>query len=401
MKRRLNIFAGDAALWVIFLLLSGISLIAVYSTIGMMAVTTYSTSPTAQFFRHLVFVLATYVVVIILSHTNYRIYAKLSKWALLLAVALLAVLLAGGGRRMNLVVASFQPSEIAKVAVVVFLARSLAHNKETLNENRTLLAVSAPVLVVAGLVLPSNLSMSIIILVTCFFMLFYGGMESKRWWKWFAILSVVAAGGFVFLYNFGDQVDWARSSTWGHRLQNWLNPDPSELTQENIARMAVARGGLFGTGIGTTIHGRLATQAYNDFIFSFIIEEKGLIAAIFIFSLYALFFFRCIRIASHCKGTFGGMCVAGIGTLVLVQALINMSVAVSLLPVTGQPLPFISYGGSAYLCMGCGLGIIQAVAADNKKQTRIARQAERTADPEKGETPETDSQNKQQTNEKS
>jgi len=187
---------------------------------------------------------------------------------------------------------------------------------------------------------------------------------------------VMAVVGFVILYLVGDKMDMARTSTWGHRLQAWMHPNPNELTQENMARMAVARGGFFGTGIGTTIHGRLMTQAHNDFIYAIIIEETGLLSAILIFLLYALFYFRCIRIATRCNGLFGSLCVAGLGTAIFLQAIVNMSVAVGVLPVTGQTLPFISYGGTAYLFLGCGVGVIQAVAADNKRQERLAKKAE-------------------------
>ena len=137
-----------------------------------------------------------------------------------------------------------------------------------------------------------------------------------------------------------------------------------------MARMAVARGGFFGCGIGTTIHGRLMTQAHNDFIYAIIIEEAGTLSALIIFALYAWFYFRCIRIATACRGPFGSLCAAGLGTLIFLQAIINMAVAVGVLPVTGQTLPFISYGGSAYLFLGCGIGVIQSVAFAGKKLQR-------------------------------
>ena len=191
------------------------------------------------------------------------------------------------------------------------------------------------------------------------------------WWKGVAVMAIAAVVMFVVLYFVGDKMDVARSGTWGHRLQNWLHPNPDELSQENMARMAVARGEFFGCGIGSTIHGRLMTQAHNDFIYAIIIEEAGMLAAIAIFALYVLFYFRCIHIARHCKGTFGSLSVAGLSTMIFLQALVNMSVAVGVLPVTGQTLPFISFGGTAYLFMGFGVGVIQSVAADNKKKMKL------------------------------
>ena len=273
-------------------------------------------------------------------------------------------------------VGRFQPSEIAKVALIVFVARSITLNREKLDDSRTFYWLLVPVVVTCALVMPENLSTGILIFLACYIMLFFGGVNKRMWWRGMGALLAVAVVGFIVLYLVGDKVDMARSSTWGHRLQAWMHPSPDELTQENMARMALARGGFFGTGIGTTIHGRLMTQAHNDFIYAIIIEEAGTLSAILIFLLYALFYFRCIRIASRCNGLFGSLCVAGMGTVIFLQAIVNMSVAVGVLPVTGQTLPFISYGGTAYLFLGCGVGVIQAVAADNKRQERLAKKAE-------------------------
>ena len=159
-----------------------------------------------------------------------------------------------------------------------------------------------------------------------------------------------------------------RSSTWGHRLQSYFeDPDPTVITQENMARMAIARGGVFGKGPGNTIYARLMTQSHNDFIYAIIIEEWGMLGGLLVFILYSIFYFRCIRIAWRCNGRFGALAVVGMGTVIYLQALANMCVAVGALPVTGQTLPFISYGGTAYLFLGCGLGVIQSVAADGEK----------------------------------
>ncbi len=381
MRRKLNILAGDKALWVIFFLLSGISLVAVYSTIGLSAIVDLNSTPMHIFCRHLGFVVATCIAVVLLSHVNYRRFAPLSKWVLYLSVIALVVVLIMGTERWLVIphVTRFQPSEIAKVALIVFIARAIALNKDPLDDNRTFVKLLFPVFVVFLLVTPSNLSTGILILLASYILLFFGGVNKRLWWRSLIVVLLIALAAFLFLYYVGSHIEVGRIPTWSHRLQSWVHPNPDELTQENMARMAVARGGMWGNGIGTTIHGRLMTQAHNDFIFAIIIEEAGLLAALAIFALYAWFYFRCIRIATACKGQFGSLCVAGIGTLILLQAVINMSVAVGLLPVTGQTLPFISYGGSAYLFLGLGLGVIQSVAFDNKRQARRAKAEEMKA----------------------
>ena len=376
MKRKLNILAGDTALWVIFILLSGISLVAVYSTIGLSANTVMESTPMHVFFRHMGFVLATYVVIIIMSHINFRYFSRPSLWFFCLSIVLLLLVLLFDDQRRWLdlpYMPRFQPSEIAKVVLLVFTARNIALSRDRLQEKTTLYLLLLPVVIITLLVAPSNLSTGILIFLSCYILLYFGGINKQLWWRGMAIFAALAVVTFILFYLVGDKLDLFRTSTWGHRLQSWLHPNPNELTQENMAHMAVARGGLFfHNGIGTTIHGRLMTQAHNDFIFAIIIEETGSLVGAFIFALYAWFYFRCIRIATRCQVFFGSLAVAGIGTMIFLQAVIHMCVALGVLPVTGQTLPFISYGGTAYLFMGLGIGVIQAVAADNKRQARLA-----------------------------
>jgi len=374
MKRKLNILAGDTALWVIYILLSVISLVAVYSTIGYSAIVDSGTTPMAMFFRHVVYVGISFLVIIGLSRFDYRKFAKPSQWVFYVTVVLLVLVAVQHERWMRMGSMTFQPSEFAKVVLMVYMARNIALKRDMLDDKKCFWKLLVPMFIVCACVAPGNLSTALLIFVSGYILLFFGNVNRTMWWKGFFLFLVLGIIGFVIIYFFGDKMDLFRTSTWGHRLQAWLNPNPDELTQENMARMAVARGGFTGNGIGTTIHGRLMTQAHNDFIYAIIIEEVGTLGAIAIFLLYALFYFRCIRIANACNGLFGSLCVAGIGTVIFLQAVINMSVAVGVLPVTGQTLPFISYGGSSYVFLAFGVAVIQAVAIDNKKQRRLAQQ---------------------------
>lgn len=383
MKKGSRIFVGDRVLWIIFALLCGISLVAVYSAIGFSAIAKSNSTPGHIFLKHAVIVAVTWLCVLVLAHINYRYFSKPSKALFFIVLALLfAVLLVGReGRWFNLFGMSIQPSELAKIVLVVFLANRINANRDHIEEKQTFIVLLVPIILICFLVGIANLSSAILILVASYFTIFFGGVDRHLWWKYFIILAGLAIVGFVILYFVGDKLDVARSSTWGHRLQSWLHPNPNELTQENMVRMAVARGGFLGAGVGTTIHGRLMTQAHNDFIFAVILEEKGMLAGICIFALYCWFYLRCIRIATRCQGIFGSICVAGIGTIIFLQAITNMAVAVGLLPVTGQTLPFISYGGSAYIFLGCGIGIIQSVASDNRKKELAIAKQENTQDP--------------------
>ena len=382
MKRKLNILSGDKALWVIFFLLSGISLVAVYSTIGLSAIADLNSTPMKIFFKHLAFVLFTYFAIIFISHIKFTYFAKPFRWIFYASlVMMLIVMIMHTGRWLIIPhVGSFEPSEIAKVALVIYLARTVSVNRNQLTDPHTFYILLIPIVITCVLIVPENLSTGILVFLTGYLTIYFGGVNRKMWWKGLGLLLIGAVVVFLFLYFAGDKTGVGRIPTWSHSLHSWINHNPDELTQENMARMAVARGGLFGNGIGTTIHGRLMTQAHNDFIYSIIIEEAGTLAALAIFALYAWFYFRCIRIATATHSIFGSLCVAGIGNLIFLQAIINMAVAVGVLPVTGQTLPFISYGGSAYLFLGCGIGVIQSVATENRKQLRQAKLAEKRAE---------------------
>lgn len=372
-RKLLNPFKGDKAIWFIFLLLAIISLISVFSSIGYSAALS-GKSPEQVFVRHLIFVVLTFVVVILLSNFNYRRFSGISWLGYLLSLGLLVAVLvighksndAGSGmsRWLQLpLVGRFQPSELAKIVIVVYLARLLTQEKNNLKEWTTFRNILIPVLILVALVVSENLSTALIIFFICFAMIRIAPINVNHWRL--TILGLVVLGALALLI--GDKMNipfLARSGTWSSRIDNWLNFNEDELSQESMARMAVASGKLFGVGIGSTIQARLMTQANNDLIYSIIIEETGMVGGLVVFLLYLYLYVRCIKIAIKCKGDFGRMTVVGLGTLIFLQAAIHMSVSVGALPVTGQTLPLISSGGTAYLCMGLALGIIQSVAYD-------------------------------------
>lgn len=384
-RKLLNPFKGDKAIWFIFLLLAIISLISVFSSIGYSAALS-GKSPEQVFVRHLIFVVLTFVVVILLSNFNYRRFSGISWLGYLLSLGLLVAVLvighksndAGSGmsRWLQLpLVGRFQPSELAKIVIVVYLARLLTQEKNNLKEWTTFRNILIPVLILVALVVSENLSTALIIFFICFAMIRIAPINVNHWRL--TILGLVVLGALALLI--GDKMNipfLARSGTWSSRIDNWLNFNEDELSQESMARMAVASGKLFGVGIGSTIQARLMTQANNDLIYSIIIEETGMVGGLVVFLLYLYLYVRCIKIAIKCKGDFGRMTVVGLGTLIFLQAAIHMSVSVGALPVTGQTLPLISSGGTAYLCMGLALGIIQSVAYDvNLSESKKAPKA--------------------------
>ncbi len=372
-RKLLNPFKGDKAIWFIFLVLAIISLISVFSSIGYSAVISDRT-PEQAFIRHLMFVVATFVVVILLSNFNYRKFSRASWFGYIISIALLIAVFvighksndAGSGMSRWLMlplVGRFQPSELAKVIVIIYLARLLAQEKDNLKEWTTFRNILIPIFIITALILSENLSTAIIIFFVCLAMLRIAPINVKHWRL--TLLALIVCGALALVVGEKMNIPFlARTETWNSRIDNWLNFNDQELSQESMARMAVASGKFFGVGIGSTVQARLMTQANNDLIYAIIIEESGMLGGIIVFLLYVYLYIRCIKIAMRCKGDFGRMTVIGLGTLIFLQAAIHMSVSVGALPVTGQTLPFISSGGTAYLCMGLALGVIQAVAYD-------------------------------------
>ena len=158
-----------------------------------------------------------------------------------------------------------------------------------------------------------------------------------------------------------------RSGTWYSRVNLWLNSDREEITQPNTATMAIATGGLLGKGIGNTTQGRFLSESHNDFIFAIILEEGGIIFGIVVAGLFFVLFYRSLKISRNARGLFGRYASVGIGFMIVFQALVNMMVATGLLPVTGQTLPFISYGGTSLLVSSAALGIMLNISVESAK----------------------------------
>ena len=362
-----NVFKGDIAIWIIYLVLSIVSLTSVFSSIGLYAIDDYGSTPLHLFLKHGLFVIAAYVLIIMITPVKTNTLYKMANIVFAASLILVVYALVLRTRWIELFGIRFQPSEVVKLGLVMFLARIMHQHQDELDDNKFFIILVIVVGAASALIMPENLSTAILIFTACMFAMFFGGIQLKNWMKVMAVMALVGVLALFVFYKFGDQIAFFRSSTWGSRIEHWLHPS-TDLTQENMAKMAIATGGFGGKGIGETIQARLMTQAHNDFIFAIIIEEMGAWFGVFIFALYTVFFRRCIKIVTRCKETFNAVLVAGIGSIIYLQAIINMSVAVGLLPVTGQTLPFVSYGGTAYLILSGGIGMIQCVAYNTKKQ---------------------------------
>jgi len=377
-------FKGDPTIWWCVFALSIISSIYVFSAIGRVA----SSAPVWAWMKHMGFVVLGWTSALGLCRVNYRKFAKISKYALWAAIGLLVLAMALGGRWLHVGSSSFQPSEFAKIALIVSIAKLLATNTSKLNDLDFFIKLTAIMLGVVAVILKDNFSTAALVCIICFLMMFFGGINLKYWWRLVSVLTLVTV---IFLsYSYFDykskveaqetvessQRVLERGETWSHRVYTWVTNDHDEANQINMARTAIARGKIKGVGVGSTVIARLLPQSDSDFIYAIIIEESGFALGIFLLFIYALLCLRCIKMSDRCTGTFGSLLLGGLGSYIFIQALVHMSYNVGVIPVTGQTLPFVSHGGSSQWMFGVALGIIQSVCSDVRAKEQERKEEE-------------------------
>jgi cell division protein FtsW len=378
-----KLFRGDVAVWIIYMLLCGFSIIEVFSATSTLAYR-YS-NIWIPITRHATFLLVGFLLILGLVHIHHK-YFSLGILLMPLSIILLFITFIWGidqndaNRRLDLFGTPFQPSEIAKLASIIFVAYYLS-TKEKYYYLYILVGVGA----VCGLIFPSNLSTSLILGTVCFCMLFIGQVPWQRLLRLVLVLTIL---GTVFIMLLAvvptDTVGnyLPRAITWQKRVhsftQNVKKPDPNSSNNTTIqtnsddyqvihAKIAIARGGIIGKGPGQSIQRDFLPQAYDDFIYAIIIEELGVIGGIVVLLLYLFLAIRGGIIANQCNNVFAKYLVFGCSIIILIQALVNMAVAVHFGPVTGQPLPLISQGGTSILVTSIYIGIILSVSSFNAK----------------------------------
>ena len=386
-----NIFKGDKVVWIIFLCLCVISVIEVFSASSTLAYK--SGNHLAPISRHAVFLLVGAIAVWVFHLIPYQWYRLLPKVLLPVAAIFLVMLLIfddlhigsilviektnEAGRWVKFFGLPFQPSEFAKMGVIIATAWRLSRGQ---NEQGADPKAFKYIMWVAGvtcvLILPENYSTAVLLFGVVFLMMFVGRIQARKLLTLAGSLGAAAALFVSFLFIMPN--DTLEKIPLGHRfttvksrLANFTSNDkvpPAKYDmsgngrQVGNARIAVATSGFLGKGPGNSVQRDFLSQAYSDFIFAIIIEELGLIGGISVVFLYLWLLIRCWRIANRCERTFPAFLVLGVGLLLIVQAMFNMMVAVGLAPVTGQPLPLISRGGTSTLINCVYIGIILSVS---------------------------------------
>ncbi|MCL1933639.1 MAG: FtsW/RodA/SpoVE family cell cycle protein [Candidatus Azobacteroides sp.] len=367
-----KIFRGDRVMWVIFAILCVISIVEVYSASSML---TFKTNYWQPILKHTMFLLTGTAIVLLVHSVNpkyFRIFAVMLPfvWLLLIATQFMGHTVNGANRYLF----GFQPSEIAKLSLISCVAFILSRQKNKLSESLSFKWIWILTIVTCILILRDNFSTAAILYGVVAIMMFIGQISFKRMTLFVSVTVASLALLFAFIWFFpgtAKNIGLERGVTWVGRITDYKEkPDirkgDYEVTDDNFqttqANIAVARGGIFGTMPGNGRQRDFLPQAYSDFIYAIIIEETGIAGGIAVLSLYVFLFIRAGIIAGRCTKLFPKYLVIGSALMLVIQAVVNMSVSVGLIPVTGQPLPLISKGGSSILVTCVFVGIILSVS---------------------------------------
>ncbi|WP_317164040.1 FtsW/RodA/SpoVE family cell cycle protein [Cryomorpha ignava] len=356
---------GDRVIWMVCLILGLVSILAVYSSISSLAYKYTEGNTFYYLFKHGIMLITGFVIMYFVHKINYRYFSRLSQIAIWLAAILLILTLLLGVNlndasrwiKIPLINQNFQTSDFAKIALIAYVARMLTLRKEFFHSFKEgLLPILIPIVIICGLILPANFSTAAMLFMVCVTLLFVGGIPFKHLVMVFAIAGAGFALLLVLSTSFPDLLP--RVETWKTRLLSYESGDSEANYQVEHAMMAIQSGGVFPTGPGTGDSRNYLPHPYSDMIFAFIIEEYGtIIGGCGLLLLYLIFLYRALRLARKCERNFGSLLVIGMSFLIAFQAFINMGVAVSLLPVTGQPLPLVSMGGTSiwFTCIAVGM----------------------------------------------
>ncbi|HEX8059634.1 MAG TPA: FtsW/RodA/SpoVE family cell cycle protein [Cyclobacteriaceae bacterium] len=365
---------GDKVIWAVVFILSLISVLVVYSSVGTLA---FKRSTSAEWYllKHTLMVLLGLGAMWLAHKVDYRYYSKISRLALWVSVPLLiytytnGVTLNDAARWLTIPIigASFQPSDFASLALIINLASMLSKKQQNIDDiKESLIPLLIWAGVICGLIALTNISTAVLLFATCVLVMFIGRVPVK----YLAMLFLVGALAGAVAVKVG-----VRGTTALNRITAFI--DGKELPfQAQQGRIAIATGGLFGKGPGNSEQRNILPHPYSDFVYAIVVEEYGIIGGGIVLVLYLLLLHRGMKAAYNSERAFGGLLSAGLAFDLVCQAMVNMGVVVGLGPITGQPLPLISMGGTAMVFTGLSVGIILSVSKGEKDESYDQGEAE-------------------------
>ncbi len=381
---------GDKYIWGLVIVLSLVSILVVYSATGSLAYKSLGGNTSKFLFKQVGFTMVGLVLIFGLHRVNYTMFSRIASILYAISIPLLVYTLFFGAKindgsrwiKLPIIHLTFQTSDLAKLALFMFISRTLSKKQEVIKDfKKGFLPVIIPVLITCVLIMPANLSNALLTGATSLLLMFIGRVSLKHigltimaaMVPVLILISIAVATHKAGKVTNNDEDKpvvaekakiFVRVNTWVSRIQDFMYPNEKEAPyQVQQAKIAIANGGiLFGLGPGNSRQRNFLPQAYNDFIYSIIIEEYGLVGGAFIMFVYLVFLFRCIRIFRRCPYAFGAFLALGLSFTLIIQAIANMAVNVNLVPVTGVTLPLVSMGGSSFIFTCCSIGLILSVA---------------------------------------
>jgi cell division protein FtsW len=372
---------GDRVIWSLLVILSVLSLLAVYSSTGTLAYKYHAGHVGFYILKHMIFLIFGFLIVYITHKVPYQIYFPLSRIFLIVSVPLLLITLVFGSHINDAsrflevpgTGLTFQTSDFAKLALIMYMARVLSDKQDNIKSFKgAFLKVIWAVILICGLILPANLSTAVILFGVSLILMFIGRVN----FTYISILALSMISVLIILVGIALKSDWeGRWETWRNRIVNLVKGGPENNYQADQSKIAIVTGGLFGKGPGNSTQRNFLPQPYNDFIFAIIVEEYGLIGGMFVILVYLVLLFRAGMLVRASDRTFPAFLAIGLAIMIVMQGMANMAVAVGLFPVTGQPLPMISMGGTSVLFTAAAFGIILSVSRSiqqNKEEAALA-----------------------------
>ena len=382
-NRKKEFFKGDKVLWAVIILISLFSIFPVYSASTNLQYIVNTGTTTSHLVKHALFVISGLVIMKFVGAVKYEYIGKLSSILLVITIFLLLVTMftgqkidgASASRWLKIpgTPISFQPSTFAYLMLIIYICRYLTKkiDRERLPAEN-ILYLFFPVLLVFLLVGKDNGSTAVMILFVSLVVMFIGQFPAKYILGFLGVSAVLIAL-FMFVALKTDLIKNNRVHTWMSRIETFSNTSKIDNIEDetlkaknyqvNQAKAAIVHGGFLGVGPGKSALKQTLPQSVSDFIFAIIVEEYGLIGAFVLIALYFIMMMRIVIIASKMPAFFGSLLVLSMGIMIFVQLAINIAVAVNIIPVTGQPLPLISYGGTSMLVTYLQLGIILNVSS--------------------------------------
>lgn len=356
-----NNLKGDSVIWGIVMLLSIISILVVYSATGTLAYRMMGGNTEVYLIKHSSLVLLSLLVMWGAHKVPYKYYAKLSLMALWVSIPLLAFTYLFGANlnsasrwlTIPIINQAFQPSDLAKLALIAAVASMLAKRQKNITDfQNTFIPIMIWIGMICLLIAMANMSTAVLLLATCLLLMFIGRVPMK-FLLMVCLIGTLALTTAIFIGQ--------RGGTFFSRIENFMSEEevPYQAQQSYIA---IATGGLAGKGPGNSEQRNFLPHPYSDFIFAIIIEEYGMIGGGVVLFLYLALLYRGMHVVAISNRPFGGLLSAGLSFALVIQAMVNMAVAVGLGPITGLPLPLLSMGGTSLLFTGVSLGIILSVS---------------------------------------